>query len=162
MKFHRTALVRFEHCDAAGLMFYPRFYALVNEMVEDWFAVLDHPFADLHLRQRKGVPTVKLDAEFLRPVRMGERLDQTLHIAHLGHSSCRLTHEAHVNNAPVARVRPQPGQAKPVRPRNGHNGGPPLRAGSHAATAMAAAGMPSSSGSKRALRRSDGVSAMTR
>ena len=103
MKFHRTALVRFEHCDAAGLMFYPRFYALVNEMVEDWFAVLDHPFADLHLRQRKGVPTVKLDAEFLRPVRMGERLDQTLHIAHLGHSSCRLTHEAHVNNAPVAR-----------------------------------------------------------
>jgi 4-hydroxybenzoyl-CoA thioesterase len=103
MKFHRPAIVRFEHCDAAGLMFYPRFHALVNEMVEDWFAVLEHPFADLHLKQRKGVPTVKLDAEFLRPVRMGDHLDQTLVVAHLGHSSCRLTHEAHVNNEPVAR-----------------------------------------------------------
>ena len=102
MKFHRPAIVRFEHCDAAGLMFYPRFYALVNEMVEDWFTVLEHPFADLHLKQRKGVPTVKLDAEFLRPVRMGERLDQTLHISHLGHSSCRLMHEAHVDGQPVA------------------------------------------------------------
>ena len=103
MKFHRDTIVRFEHCDAAGLMFYPRFFALVNELVEDWFAALEHPFAELHLKQRKGVPTVKLDAEFLRPVRMGERLEQALRIAHLGHSSCRLVHEASVNGELAAR-----------------------------------------------------------
>lgn len=103
MKFHREIVVRFEHCDAAGLMFYPSFHALVNEIVEDWFAALEHSFAELHLKQRKGVPTVKLDAEFLRPVRMGERLEQTLRIAHLGRSSCRLMHEARVNGEPVAR-----------------------------------------------------------
>jgi 4-hydroxybenzoyl-CoA thioesterase len=103
MKFERESVVRFEHCDAAGLMFYPRFFALVNEMVEDWFAVLEHPFDRLHVSERKGVPTVKIEAEFTHPVRMGERLRQQLVIAHLGRSSCRLRHEAHVEREPVAR-----------------------------------------------------------
>jgi 4-hydroxybenzoyl-CoA thioesterase len=103
MKFLRDSIVRFEHCDAAGIVFYPRFFALVNEAVEDWFAVLGHPFAALHLEQRKGVPTVKLDAEFIRPVRMGDPLAQSLRIAHLGHSSCLLAHEASVNGEAVAR-----------------------------------------------------------
>jgi len=97
MIFEREIVVRFEHCDAAGLMFYPRFYALVNEMVEDWFAVLGRPFAQMHVDDRKGVPTVKIDAEFQRPVRMGDRLDQSLRVRHLGQSSCRLMHEARVD-----------------------------------------------------------------
>jgi len=39
----------------AGIMFYPRFFGLVNETVEDWFATLGHSFAALHMEQRKGV-----------------------------------------------------------------------------------------------------------
>jgi 4-hydroxybenzoyl-CoA thioesterase len=100
--FSREVVVRFEHCDAAGLMFYPRFYALVNEMVEDWFAVLGRPFKQLHVEQKKGVPTVKIDAEFLRPVRMGDRLEQTLRVRHVGHTSCRLLHEARVGGEAAA------------------------------------------------------------
>ena len=96
MIFEREIVVRFEHCDAAGIMFYPRFYALVNEMVEDWFAVLGAPFKQLHVDKRKGVPTVKIDAEFQRPVRMGDRLHQSLQVRHIGHTSCRLLHEARV------------------------------------------------------------------
>lgn len=102
MRLTREIVVRFEHCDPAGIMFFPRFYALVNEMVEDWFAVLGAPFAEMHVRQRKGVPTVKLDAEFKRAVRIGERLQQTLRVRHVGHSSCRLLHEAHVDGEQAA------------------------------------------------------------
>lgn len=101
--FTREILIRFEHCDAAGLMFYPRFFALLNETVEDWFATLGRPFAALHVRDRKGVPTVKLDAEFLAPARMGERLTQSLRVAHLGHSSCRLVHAASIGATTIAR-----------------------------------------------------------
>jgi len=101
--FTREIIVRFEHCDAAGLMFYPRFFALVNEMVEDWFAFLGAPFAALHVRERKGVPTVKLEAAFLAPARMGELLKQSLRVAHLGRSSCRLIHEARIEDRAVAR-----------------------------------------------------------
>ena len=92
--FEREIVVRFEHCDAAGIMFYPRLFALVNEIVEDWFAAMEHPFAALHVDERKGVPTVELEAEFLRPIRMGERLTQSLRVLNIGHSSCRLLHEA--------------------------------------------------------------------
>ena len=66
-RFTRDVTIRFEHCDPAGLMFYPRFFALVNETVEDWFAALGHSFKTLHIDQRKGVPTVRFEAEFVAP-----------------------------------------------------------------------------------------------
>ncbi len=103
MKFTREITVRFEHCDAAGLMFYPRFFGLVNEMVEDWFAALGLSFKQMHLDARKGVPTVKLDAQFGRPARMGDTLLQTLHVKEIGGASCTLRHEASVGGHPVAR-----------------------------------------------------------
>ncbi len=101
--FTREIIVRFEHCDPAGIMFYPRFFALVNEMVEDWFAgPLACSFKTLHVDQRKGVPTVKLDAMFIRPARIGATLRQELKIAHLGGASCRLRHEASIDGDTVA------------------------------------------------------------
>ena len=103
MRFTRDIIVRFEHCDAAGLMFYPRFFGLVNEMVEDWFAALGAPFKQMHVDAKKGVPTVKLDAQFGKPARMGDRMTQTLHVAQIGGASCTLIHEASIDDAPVAR-----------------------------------------------------------
>lgn len=102
MKFTRDIIVRFEHCDAAGLMFYPRFFGLVNEMVEDWFAALGFSFKALHVEAKKGIPTVKLDAQFGRPARMGDRLTQTLQVKDIGGASCTLKHEASVGGALVA------------------------------------------------------------
>ena len=102
MKFTREITVRFEHCDAAGLMFYPRFFGLVNEIVEDWFAALGAPFKQMHIDAKKGVPTVKLDAQFGKPARMGDKLVQTLHVTQIGGASCTLKHEASVDGSPVA------------------------------------------------------------
>lgn len=99
----RNIVVRFEHCDPAGIMFYPRFFALVNEMVEDWFATLGHSFAALHVARHKGVPSVRLEAEFVAPVRMGETLTQVLGVEEIGRSSCALKHIASVGDKVVAR-----------------------------------------------------------
>lgn len=103
MIFEREILVRFEHCDPAGLMFYPRFFALVNEMVEDWFAALGASFKSMHVNRRKGVPTVAITAEFDRPTRIGDRLAQSLRVEQIGAASCTLLHEASVDGATVAR-----------------------------------------------------------
>jgi 4-hydroxybenzoyl-CoA thioesterase len=101
--FTREIIVRFEHCDAAGIMFYPRFFALVNETVEDWFAALGHSFKALHVEQRKGVPTVRFESEFVGPVRMGDRLTQSLGVQALGNASLELRHLAAVDGRAVAR-----------------------------------------------------------
>ena len=102
--FTRTAPIRFADCDTAGLIFYPRFFELVNEMVEDWFAgPLETSFKALHVEARKGVPTAHLSADFILPVRLGDVLEQSLAIVHLGGASCRLNHTAKVRGARVAR-----------------------------------------------------------
>jgi 4-hydroxybenzoyl-CoA thioesterase len=101
--YTRELIVRFEHCDPAGIMFYPRFFALVNEMVEDWFAALGHPFKSLHIEQHKGLPTVHLESEFVAPVRMGDTLRQSLGVEALGRSSLNLKHLAAVGDRAVAR-----------------------------------------------------------
>ncbi|MBX9747407.1 MAG: acyl-CoA thioesterase [Hyphomonadaceae bacterium] len=101
--FTREIIVRFEHCDAAGIMFYPRFFALVNECVEDWFATLGYSFKTLHVDQRKGVPTVRFESEFVAPVRMGDVLKQSLGVEALGNASLELKHLAVVGDRAVAR-----------------------------------------------------------
>lgn len=103
MKFTRDLIVRFEHCDAAGLIFYPRFFGLVNETVEDWFASLGHSFKSLHVDQRKGVPTVRFECEFVGPVRIGDLLHQQLGVDSIGKSSLNLKHIASIGDRTVAR-----------------------------------------------------------
>jgi acyl-CoA thioesterase FadM len=35
--FATDKLIRFHHCDPAGIVFYPQYFVLFNELVEDWF-----------------------------------------------------------------------------------------------------------------------------
>ena len=103
MSYSRDTLIRFEYCDPAGLIFYPRFFALVNEMVEDWFAALGCSFKTMHIDQHKGVPTVRFESEFVAPVRVGDMLHQTLGVDALGRTSCTLKHLAAIDGRAVAR-----------------------------------------------------------
>ena len=103
MKFTRDLIIRFGHCDAAGLIFYPRFFGLVNETVEDWFARLGHSFKSLHIDDRKGVPTVRFECEFVGPVRIGDMLHQQLGVDSIGASSLSLKHIARIGERTVAR-----------------------------------------------------------
>lgn len=83
--------VRFNHVDAAGIVFYPRYFEMVNQTVEQWFeADLGLPFAEMHKGARSGVPTVDLDFKFRRPSRLGDRLHFRLSIRALGRSSATL------------------------------------------------------------------------
>lgn len=102
-RFVRDIVVRFEHCDPAGLIFYPRFFALVNETVEDWFASLGHSFKTLHIERRKGVPTVRFETEFIAPVRLGDALRHSLGVDGVGRTSLHLKHIASVGERTVAR-----------------------------------------------------------
>ncbi len=103
MNFTRDLIIRFEHCDTAGLIFYPRFFGLVNETVEDWFASLGHSFKSLHVDQRKGVPTVRFECEFVGPVRIGDMLHQQLGVDSIGNTSLNLKHIASIGERTVAR-----------------------------------------------------------
>jgi 4-hydroxybenzoyl-CoA thioesterase len=80
--------IRFAECDPAGIVFFPRFLEMMNDLTEDWFEQgLGIPFDELHFRRRHGVPLVHTRVEFLKACRMGERLVLELAVESLGRSS---------------------------------------------------------------------------
>jgi 4-hydroxybenzoyl-CoA thioesterase len=89
--FGTTALVRFAHVDAAGIVFYPRYLEMLNGAVEDWCdRALGADFRELHITRRIGLPTVKLQVEFAAPSRLGDLLAISIRPMKLGRSSCDL------------------------------------------------------------------------
>ncbi|MEG1266654.1 MAG: acyl-CoA thioesterase, partial [Myroides sp.] len=57
--FIKEEQIRFRHTDFAGIVFYPRFLEMLNDLVEDWFdEALDRPFSKIH--ETNGIPTVDL------------------------------------------------------------------------------------------------------
>jgi 4-hydroxybenzoyl-CoA thioesterase len=94
--FVRDKQIRFHHCDPAGIVFYPQYFVLFNELVEDWFRqVLDLPFARMHAEARLGIPMVRIQCEFLAPSTVGEVLSFRLLVSRLGASSMDLNVAAH-------------------------------------------------------------------
>jgi len=102
--FERDKLIRFHHCDPAGIVFYPQYFILFNELVEDWFNHgLRHDYAELVYTQRLGTPMVRVECDFLSPSKIGEVLTLSLGVRHLGRSSLGLLVEGVAGG--VARVR---------------------------------------------------------
>ncbi len=88
MSFVSRQKVRFAHCDTAGIVFYPRYFELLNAAVEDYFAdFIGVDFAAMHVGRGIGVPTVSLQAEFAIPSRLGDDLDYALTFEKVGKSS---------------------------------------------------------------------------
>lgn len=91
MIFRCQKLIRFAHCDPAGIVFYPRYIELCVEAVEDWFNQgLGVSFWALHEEHRLGIPAVHLDVNFMTPSRHGDLLDFLLSVARIGKSSMTL------------------------------------------------------------------------
>ncbi len=85
--FHYGKKVRFGHTDPAGIVFYPRYFEMINEAIEDWFEELGYSFENMHLEHKFGVPLVHVEADFLKPSRIGDELNFTLTPVRLGRSS---------------------------------------------------------------------------
>ncbi|MGV8929419.1 MAG: acyl-CoA thioesterase [Brevundimonas sp.] len=85
--------VRFADCDAAGIVFFPRYFEMLNGVVEDWFAgPLAASFRDLHLNRHVSVPTAAVEARFIAPSRLEDDLTFALTVTRLGGASCGLRH----------------------------------------------------------------------
>ena len=91
--FTRERKVRFADCDAAGIVFYPRYFEMLNGVVEDWFAgPLGVSFRELHMERHVSVPTAAVEARFIAPSRLEDELTFALTVSRLGGASCGLRH----------------------------------------------------------------------
>jgi 4-hydroxybenzoyl-CoA thioesterase len=96
MIFQSEKMIRFHHCDPAGIVFFPQYLVLCHETIEDWIETgLAVGHANLLKVRRLGTPTVSLKCEFLAPSSFGEPLMFDLSVSRMGNSSLTLAIRAH-------------------------------------------------------------------
>jgi 4-hydroxybenzoyl-CoA thioesterase len=91
MGFSRARRIRFSDCDPAGIVFYPQYFVMFNDLLDEWFdSIWPRGFVDYVVRCRFGVPTVRLEADFKSVSRMGDDVILTLNAARIGEHSFEL------------------------------------------------------------------------
>lgn len=106
LKFSVDIKIRFEHCDPAGIVFYPRYFEMFNRVVEDWFATaLDTDFRCLHDDMKSGIPTVHADCDFMLPSRLGDIVTFDLSVERIRSSAFTLGISAHAEDCERLRAR---------------------------------------------------------
>jgi 4-hydroxybenzoyl-CoA thioesterase len=84
---HRQA-IRFSHCDPGGIVYFPHYFEMVYEAIEDWLDSAVEPNLETRLRREgMGFPTVNTQCDFFRPSRVGDLLDLEIEVARLGRST---------------------------------------------------------------------------
>ena len=104
--FQREILVRFGHCDAAGWVFYPRYFEMISDFVEDWFEEgLAASAPGLFHHKQLLTPSVHFTVDFIKPTRYGDRLTFNLWTVKVGRTSCELRIEASLGGELRMRVK---------------------------------------------------------
>ncbi|MDY2899939.1 MAG: thioesterase family protein [Candidatus Aphodousia sp.] len=85
--FSKDCLIRFAHCDPAGIVFHPNFFVLFNGLIEDWFREgMQLPWEDM-AKSDVLIPVVNVGSDFFKPFHIGDRGQMRLHVKHIGTSS---------------------------------------------------------------------------
>ena len=83
--------VGFADCDMAGIVFYPRYFEMINAVVEGWFKhALDLPFRELHQDRKRAIPAVEINTRFTAMSRIDDDLTFHLSVKNMGSSSLTL------------------------------------------------------------------------
>ncbi len=82
--------VRFHEIDAAGFVFFPTFLVWAHEAMELCFAPLEGGYRGLIVERKVGLPAVRLETEFLSPLRYGDVARIELAVRRIGTRSLTL------------------------------------------------------------------------
>jgi acyl-CoA thioesterase FadM len=85
-------LVRFGHCDPAGIIYTPEYFNLFNGAAEDWYGeALGVSYHDLVGKRRIGLGYAHVSADFAKPSSMGDVLDAAIIVRQIGRASFTFT-----------------------------------------------------------------------
>lgn len=89
MSFIFPQKILFKHCDPAGIVFFPRYFEMINDCVETFFdEAVGLPFEDLLVHG--GIPTAEIRTQFKAPSRHGDRIELALDCTSVGRTSLGL------------------------------------------------------------------------
>ncbi|ALO38630.1 acyl-CoA thioesterase [Alcaligenes faecalis] len=83
--------IRFSECDPAGIVFYPQYFVMFNDLMEAWIdSMTPEGFHNMIASKRVGMPSVHIEAEFKSISRMGDDVVMSLGVERIGNSSLKL------------------------------------------------------------------------
>ena len=85
--FRREHKIHFSECDPAGIVFYPQYFVMLNNLMEAWFDDLGIGFEKLIMQRRIGVPSVRIEADFKAVSRMGDAVVLSLAVENMTRST---------------------------------------------------------------------------
>lgn len=89
--FRREHKIHFSECDPAGIVFYPQYFVLFNDLIEGWIdALLPDGYHGVIGARRLGMPTVHLEVDFTAISRFGDRVWLDLNVVRVGGKSITL------------------------------------------------------------------------
>jgi len=104
-KFETTRVLHFGDCDPAGIAYYPRYFDLLNGVVEDWWDSMGVPWKTLFLERRIGLPTVRFEVDFRAPAFLGDTLVFSLAVARIRGKTVDLNHSVRRDDAVLWRAK---------------------------------------------------------
>ena len=90
MSFTHRHKVGFADVDPAGIVFYPRYFEMINATIEAWFRSIGYGFDQMILQDGYGVPTATIQVDFKAPSRLDDLVELELQLVRLGRSSIGL------------------------------------------------------------------------
>lgn len=95
MKFATELPVRFGEIDHAHVVYYPRFFHYFHQAFEEWFGrALGVSYPELVNRENIGFPSVRVETEFVKPLRYGDRVRVEIEVEDIGRTSLTLRYTA--------------------------------------------------------------------
>lgn len=88
--------VEFNHCDPAGIVFYPRYFEMISSATERFFSdALDFSWAGMGLADGFGTPMGNIETRFYAPSRLEDWLTISITAKRVGTSSLTLQIDCH-------------------------------------------------------------------
>jgi 1,4-dihydroxy-2-naphthoyl-CoA hydrolase len=100
--------VRIHDMDMAGLLYFPRQFRFVHDALEDFMTQEELPFEQLFYHEDFMFVIVHCEADYLAPMKLGDRLEIQLHCKEIGTTSFTLLYHIYRENGEKV------GQAKTV------------------------------------------------
>ncbi len=103
--FRLAVRVYYEDTDAAGVVYYANYLRFMERARTEWLSSLGMEIDVLAREHGVAFVVHRLDIEYLRPARLGERLDVGVVLVEGGRSRLSLTQEITRDDATVTRAR---------------------------------------------------------
>lgn len=91
MFIHQTA-VRLHHTDAAGLLFFAEQFQLAHDAYETFMESIGYAFAPLIRNSEYLLPIVHAEADFMKPLSTGDKIEIQVKAEKIGDSSFTLAY----------------------------------------------------------------------